>query len=201
MLRALRIITWTAVILLAGAVVLTTAGVPLPGLSNRSLPLASAIGGPFELASTRGGTVSSKSLAGKPFAVFFGYTFCPDVCPTTLLDLSNTIRLLGSDADRMNYVFVSVDPERDTIEQMKLYLSSFDPHIVGATGTPSVIADMAKKYHAVYRKTVSKDGTVTYDHTATTYLMDAKGLFNGTLAYQEDPDIAAAKLRRLINGH
>lgn len=200
MLRALRIIAWTATVLLAGAVVLITAGVPLPGLSNRSMPLANAIGGPFELNSTRGGTISSKSLAGKPFALFFGYTFCPDVCPTTLLDLSNAIKQLGPDADRMNYVFVSVDPERDTIEQMKLYLSSFDPHIVGATGSETAIADMAKKFHAIYRKATSKDGTVTYDHTATTYLMDAKGLFHGTLAYQENPDVAAAKLRRLIAG-
>lgn len=200
MLRTLRILAWSAVILLSGAVVLTVAGVPLPGLAPRPLPLATAIGGPFELASTRGGAVSSRSLAGKPFAVFFGYTFCPDVCPTTLLDLSNAIKLLGADAGRMSFVFVSVDPERDTIEQMKLYLSSFDPHIIGATGSEAAIADMARKYRAVYRKVVSKDGTITYDHTATTYLMDAQGLFHGTLAYQESPDVAAAKLRRLING-
>lgn len=200
MLRTLRILTWAAVFVLAGIVALSVAGVRLPGLSQKSLPLATAIGGPFELASTQGGTISSKMLAGKPFAVFFGYTFCPDVCPTTLLDLSNDIRLLGPDADRMNYVFVSVDPERDTIDQLKLYLSSFDPHIIGATGSDTAIADMARKYHAVYRKVTSKDGTVTFDHTATTYLMDANGLFHGTLTYQESQDVAVAKLRRLIAG-
>ena len=200
MLRMIRLAAWGLFIVLAGAVALSVSGVKLPGLSRPSLPLASVVGGPFDLASTKGGRVSSESLKGKPLAVFFGFTFCPDVCPTTLLDMSGTIARLGPDADRMNYLFVSVDPGRDTIAQLKLYLSSFDGHIIGATGTESEIADMARKYRAVYEKVSTKDG-YTINHTASTYLMDARGEFSGTLAYQENADVVLAKLKRLIGGH
>ncbi len=199
MLRTIRICTWALVALLAGAVVLATSGVRMPWLGSHELPLAAAIGGPFELASTNGGTVSSSSLKGKPFAVFFGYTFCPDVCPTTLLDLSLVIKQLGPAADQMNYVFVSVDPGRDSIEQLKLYLSSFDPHIIGATGSEAALADMARKYRAIYEKVANKDG-YTINHTASVYLMDADGRFHGTLGYQEKPDVVVAKLKRLMAG-
>ena len=198
MFRTIRILTWGLVALLATVVVLATVGVRLPGLSP-SLPLASVVGGPFELSSTAGGTVSNKTFEGKPFAVFFGYTFCPDVCPTTLLDMSTVIKQLGPDADRLSFLFVSVDPARDTIEQLKLYLSSFDPHIIGATGTDAQIADMTRKYRAIYEKVSTKDG-YTINHTATTYLMDARGRFHGTLGYQENADVVIAKLKRLISG-
>jgi protein SCO1 len=203
MLRIIRIATWTLIAALGGIVVLATAGVRLPGMPSGNfssqLPLAAAIGGPFALPATTGGTVSSDSLKGKPFAVFFGFTYCPDVCPTTLLDLSNTIKQLGTDADRMNFLFVSVDPGRDTIEQLKLYLSSFDPHIIGATGTDAQIAGIARAYRAVYEKVPTKE-SYTMNHTATTYLMDAKGQFHSTLAYQENPDVVLKKLKRLIAG-
>ena len=199
MLRTIRIVLWTLVVGLAGAVVLAASGVPLPGLKAPSLPLAAAIGGPFKLASTSGGVIDSEALKGKPFAVFFGYTFCPDVCPTTLLDLSTIIKQLGSDADRMRFVFISVDPARDTVEQLKLYMSSFDPHIIGATGTEAEIADVTRKYRAIYEKVATKDG-YTVNHTATTYLMDGQGRFHSTLAYQENTDVAVAKLKRLIAG-
>jgi protein SCO1 len=203
MLRIIRIATWTLIAALGGIVVLATAGVRLPGMPSGNfssqLPLAAAIGGPFALPATTGGTVSSDSLKGKPFAVFFGFTYCPDVCPTTLLDLSNTIKQLGIDADRMNFLFVSVDPGRDTIEQLKLYLSSFDQHIIGATGTDAQIAGIARAYRAVYEKVPTKE-SYTMNHTATTYLMDAKGQFHGTLAYQENADVVLKKLKRLLAG-
>jgi protein SCO1 len=199
MLRIIRFFAWGLIAVLAGAVVLASSGVKLPGLPGGQLPLAAAIGGPFELPATAGGRVSNESLKGKPFAVFFGFTYCPDVCPTTLLDLSNTIKQLGPDADRMRFLFVSVDPSRDTIEQLKLYLSSFDPHIIGATGTDAQIADIARAYRAIYEKVPTKDG-YTMNHTATTYLMDATGQFHGTLAYQENADVVLKKLRRLITG-
>ena len=199
MLRTIRIVAWGLVAVLAGAVVLASSGVKLPGLAGRPPPFEATIGGPFALMSTNGGTISSDSLKGQPFALFFGYTFCPDVCPTTLLDLSTTIKELGADAERMRFVFVSVDPERDNLEQLKLYLSSFDPHIAGVTGSPDQIAELARKYRAVYEKVISKDG-YTINHTATTYLMDATGRFHGTLGYQEKPEIVLQKLRRLIAG-
>jgi protein SCO1 len=203
MLRTIRIVAWSLIAALGAAVVLATTGVRLPGMPQGpiagQLPLAAAIGGPFSLPATTGGTVSSDSLKGKPFALFFGFTYCPDVCPTTLLDLSNTIKQLGPDADRMNFLFVSVDPGRDTIEQLKIYLTSFDPHIIGATGTEAQIAGIARAYRAVYERVATKE-SYTMNHTATTYLMDAKGQFHGTLIYQENPDVVLKKLRRLIAG-
>jgi protein SCO1 len=199
MLRTIRIVAWSLIAALGGLVVLATSGVQLPGLPKSGLPLAADIGGAFELAATTGGKVSNETLKGKPFALFFGFTFCPDVCPTTLLDLSNTIKQLGPEADKMRFVFVSVDPGRDTIEQLKLYLSSFDPRIVGATGTEAQLAEIARKYRAVYEKVPSKDG-YSVNHTATTYLMDGKGQFVGTLAYQENAEAVLQKLKRLIAG-
>jgi protein SCO1 len=203
MLHTIRIVAWGLVIVLGGLVVLATSGVRMPGvpsLSSGQLPLSADVGGPFELLATTGGTLSNELLKGKPFAVFFGFTYCPDVCPTTLLDLSNIIKQLGPEADRMRFVFVSVDPARDTVEQLKLYLSSFDPHIIGATGTETQIADMARKYRAFYEKVQTKDG-YTVNHTATTYLMDAGGRFKATLAYQENAEAALQKLKRLVAGN
>lgn len=201
MLRTIRILTWGLLAFFAAAVVLALSGVRLPWQPQQALPLASVIGGPFALASTRGGLVSSEQLKGRPFAIFFGYTFCPDVCPTTLLDLSNVIKDLGRDADSMQFLFVSVDPGRDTVEQLKLYLSSFDPHITGATGSEAQIADMTRKYRAIYEKVPGKRADdYTINHTATTYLMDAQGRFQGTVNYQEKPEVVLAKLKRLIAG-
>lgn len=199
MLRTIRMVAWTLIALLGGLVVLAVSGVRLPGLPQGQLPLTAAIGGPFSLPATTGSTVSSDGLKGKPFAIFFGFTYCPDVCPTTLLDLSNSIKQLGPDADKMRYVFISVDPARDTIDQLKLYLSSFDPHIIAATGTEAQIADITRAYRAVYEKVPTKD-SYTINHTATTYLMDANGRFHGTLAYQENADVVLKKLKRLIAG-
>ncbi len=199
MLRTFRFLLWALIAVLGGLVVLAVSGVRLPGMRQGALPLTAAIGGPFTLPVTSGGTLSSDALKGRPFAIFFGFTFCPDVCPTTLLDMSNTIKALGPDADRMNYVFVSVDPARDTVEQLKLYLSSFDPHIVGISGTEAQVADLARAYRVFFEKVPTKEG-YTINHTATTYLMDARGAFHSTLAYQENSDVVLKKLRRLIAG-
>ena len=94
------------------------------------------IGGPFQLTDKGGQTVTEKNLIGRPTLIFFGFTHCPDVCPTSLFEMSEVLRAMGKDADRVNAYFVSVDPERDTRAAMKEYLSSFDPHLKGLTGTP-----------------------------------------------------------------
>lgn len=162
------------------------------------MPAAPAgIGGPFDLVSSDGPRLSSRDLAGRPFAIFFGFTGCPDICPTTLLGLSNVIRELGDAADRMRFLFVSIDPERDTPELMKLYLSSFDRHITGLTGTPEEIAAVAKAYRAYYAKVPTSDG-YTMNHTAVIYLMSADASFSGTLNVSEPPEQQADRLRRLI---
>ena len=159
---------------------------------------AAAIGGPFTLVDDAGATVSEKTLAGKPYAMYFGYTFCPDVCPTTLLDLSRWIQKLGPDADKLNEVFVTVDPERDTVQSMHTYLSSFDKHIRGYTGTPAEIAQIAEEYRVYYKKFPTGDGGYTIDHSAVIYLMGPDGKFVTVIPYKEDDASALAKLRNLV---
>jgi protein SCO1 len=155
------------------------------------------IGGPFTLVDDTGAPVTEKTIAGKPYVMYFGYTFCPDVCPTTLLDLSRWIKKLGPDADRLNYVFVTIDPERDTIQSMHAYLSSFDKRIRGYTGTLAEMAQIAKEYRVYYQKVPTGDGGYTMDHTAVLYLMGPDGKLVTVIPYQEDDTSAIAKLKNL----
>ncbi len=154
-------------------------------------------GGPFTLVDDSGAPVTERTLAGKPYAIYFGYTFCPDVCPTTLLDLSRWIKALGPDADKLSYVFVTVDPERDTAASMHTYLSSFDKHIRGFTGTSAEISKIAKEYGVYYKKIPTDDGSYVMDHSAIIYLMGADEKFVTFIRYKEDDASAVAKLRSL----
>jgi protein SCO1 len=160
---------------------------------------ATGIGGPFTLVDDTGAMVTEKTLAGKPYIMYFGYTFCPDFCPTTLLDLSRWIKTLGPDADRFNYVLVTVDPERDTVQSLHTYLSSFDKRIRGYTGTPAEIAQIAKEYRVYYKKIPTEDGGYAMDHSAIIYLMGSDGKFVTMIAYQEDDASALAKLRSVVS--
>jgi protein SCO1 len=155
------------------------------------------IGGPFRLTSHEGKPFTDNDLKGKPFAVFFGFTHCPEVCPTTLYDLTQDLESLGKDSDKMRVAFITVDPAQDTPELMKTYLSSFDPRIVGLTGTDDEIAAVAKEYKIYYRK-VPTDSGYTMDHSATIFLMDSKGDFYGTSNFQETAEIRRSKLKQLI---
>ncbi|HZH10930.1 MAG TPA: SCO family protein [Microvirga sp.] len=155
------------------------------------------IGGPFRLTSHEGKPFSDTDLKGKPFVVFFGFTHCPEVCPTTLYDLTQDLASLGSDADKLRVAFITVDPAQDTPELMKSYLSSFDPRIVGLTGMDEEIAAVAKAYKIYYRK-VPTDSGYTMDHSATIFLMDGKGDFYGTSNFQETAEIRRSKLKQLI---
>lgn len=155
------------------------------------------IGGPIDLASSAGGRFTDADRAGKPYAIFFGFTRCPNICPTTLSDLTLDLDELGPLADRIEVFFVSVDPERDTPESMKEYLSAFDPRILGLTGTPDEIARIAKDYRVFYRKVPTEGGDYTMDHTASVYLMNGKGQLVGTIAFEEDRKTQVAKLKRL----
>lgn len=179
------------------AVALCVALVLWAGHRGQAQGVAS-IGGPFTLVDDTGAAVTEKTLAGKPSAIYFGYTFCPEVCPTTLLDLSNWIKQLGPDADKINYVFVTIDPGRDTPASMHLYLSSFDKRIRGYTGTPEQIANIAREYRVYYKKVPTGDGGYVMDHTALIYLMGADGKFVSMIAYQENDATALAKLRNLV---
>jgi protein SCO1/2 len=157
---------------------------------------SSAIGGPFTLTDQGGKTVTDADFKGKPLLVFFGYTHCPDVCPTTLFELSEVMRALGADAGKAQAAFISVDPERDTPAVLKDYLSSFDPHLRGLTGSVEQV-DAVKKIYRVYSKKVpGENGDYTMDHTALVYLMDKQGHFVAPFNLKRAPDVAAADLRK-----
>lgn len=157
-----------------------------------------SIGGPFTLVDDTGATVTDNALFGKPYAMYFGYRYCPDVCPTTLFDLTRWIKALGPDAGKLNYVFVTVDPERDTPKLMHEYLESFDSRIRGFTGTPAQIAKIAKEYRVYYKKAPSSDGNYLMNHSVFIYLMTADEKFDTEIPYQEKDSVALAKLRELI---
>ena len=155
-----------------------------------------AIGGPFTLTDQNGRTVTDRELKGKPFLVFFGFTHCPDVCPTTLFEVSEILRALGSDADRLGALFITVDPERDTSDVMKDYLSSFDSHLSGLTGDAAAIAAVAKAYRVYFEKVPLDQGGYTMDHSAFVYLMDKNGRFVSLFDLQRPTAAAADDLRR-----
>ena len=161
-------------------------------------PQAAAIGGPFQLTDQDGRTVTDKDFRGKPFLVFFGFTHCPEVCPTTLFDISEIMRDLGKDADRTAAVFITVDPQRDTQEAMKEYMSSFDPHVRSLTGDEATLAAVAKAYRVYYKKVPLEDGDYTMDHTAIVYLMDKEGRFVSPFNMRRTAEAAAADLRKRL---
>jgi protein SCO1 len=164
----------------------------------RAVTAASAIGGPFQLVDQSGQTVSEKSLQGKPTIIFFGFTHCPDVCPTALFEMSEILKAMGPDASRVNAFFVSVDPERDTPAVMKDYLSSFDPGLKGLTGSPEAVAEIVSGYRVYAKKVPLKDGDYTMDHTALIYLMDRDGKFVAPFNIKRRPEEAAADLKRYL---
>ena len=159
---------------------------------------ASAIGGPFSLIDQDGRPVTDKDLRGRPFLVFFGFTHCPDVCPTALFEISEVLGKLGPEAQRVSALFVTVDPERDTPAQMKDYLSSFNPRLVGLTGDPAAIAAVAKEYRVYVKKVPLDHGDYTMDHTALVYLMDKDGRFVAPFNLKRSTEDAAADLRRYL---
>ena len=158
---------------------------------------ATKIGGPFTLVDDTGVQVSEADLKGKSTVMYFGYTFCPEVCPTTLTDLVQWMQMIGRDADRLNYVFVTVDPERDTPKVMHDYVSAFDPRIRGLTGTSEQIAKVTKEYGVYYKRIPTLDGGYVMDHSAILYLMDANGRFVGVIPYQENTAKAVPQLKKL----
>ncbi len=149
------------------------------------------IGGSFVLIDHEGRTVTEKTLLGSPSVIFFGFTHCPDVCPTALFEITQVYKALGQRGDRLKAFFVSVDPERDTPELLKLYLSSFDPRIRGLTGSPEAVAQAMKAWRAFARKVPSGSGGYTVDHTALVYLMDSKGRFVSSVNLDRPPEETA----------
>lgn len=195
-MKAIRYVAWGLVILVAAFAAAASIGWYTGELGNQN---KTAIGGPFTLVDTEGNTVTEADFEGKPRAMFFGFTFCPDVCPTTLYEAGGWLDALGDKADDLNLLYITVDPERDTPEQMKLYLSSFDPRIIGLSGSREQIDEVIKNYRVYARKVDLDDGGYTMDHTASVMLFDADGNFSGTIDYREPTDNAEAKLKRLVD--
>ncbi|WP_314955153.1 SCO family protein [Bradyrhizobium cosmicum] len=191
--RPLVIATAFAASLVVGLLIMFWA---MGGVSKVAQP--ASIGGPFQLTDQNGKAVTDNNLKGKPTLIFFGYTHCPDVCPTSLFEISEVLRAMGKDADKVNAVFISVDPERDTPATMKDYLSSFDPHLEGLSGDPAEIAKVITSYRVYAKKVPTKDGDYTMDHTALIYLMDRDGRFVSPFNLKRTPEEAAADLKRYL---
>lgn len=193
-LPALRIALWVMVALVAGLLVLVVAFGQRETAPVRAE--ASPYGAPFQLVDQNGTPVTEALLRGRPTALFFGFTHCPDVCPTTLYELAGYQRKLKSENRDLQVVFVSVDPERDTPEILRTYVGSLGAEVTAITGEPAPVAAMLKAFGVLARKVPQDDG-YTMDHTASVLLLDRTGAFKGTIAYGENPDTALAKLERL----
>jgi protein SCO1/2 len=159
---------------------------------------SSLVGGPFRLTDQAGQTVTDAGLRGKPFLVFFGFTHCPDICPTKLFEISQALKAMGRDAENISALFVTVDPERDTPDVLARYLSNFSPRIRGLTGDQAAVDQMVKAYRAYAKKVPLDDGSYTMDHTAVVYVMDRDGGFVTPLNMDRPEADIAAELRRLV---
>jgi protein SCO1/2 len=167
-------------------------------LFPRSGGSAVTVGGQFALTAPDGRTVTDATFRGKPFLVFFGFTHCPDVCPTKLFEISEIFRAMGDRGRDVRALFITVDPERDTPEVMKTYGASFDPRILGLTGDRAAIDKVVRDYRAYARKVPLKDGEYTMEHTALVYLMGSDGRFIGAFNVERPPAEAAQDLLRRL---
>jgi protein SCO1/2 len=187
----------TILIALAAAAVAALALVALwlalaPKGANRSL-----VGGPFALEDGAGKTVTDQTLRGHPFLVYFGYTHCPDVCPTELARISDALAAMGDKA--VPALFITVDPERDTPKVMQDYASSFGPHVIGLSGSPQQIGTVEKEFRVFARKgKVESDGSYSMDHSSIIYLMDKTGGFVEALNVDQPPQETAKEVERYL---
>ena len=195
-LRNFRIVLWVLVAVVAiGATALYLFRPP-------SRPLG-VTGQSFALASTQGGMFTEESLKGTPSLIFFGYTFCPDVCPTTLAETTAWRAALGLSPEQLRIIFVTVDPARDTLDTVKDYVEGFDPSIIGLVGDEAQTDAVKAAFGVVGERAdgfAEDDPYYLVDHTALTFLIGADGAFEGTVAYEEATDTAIAKVKRLVEG-
>lgn len=159
----------------------------------------SVVGGPFRLESSKGGTVDSQALKGKPFLVFFGFTQCPNVCPTTLADLGTLLDEFGSQGGEIQAYYITLDPERDTQAVMREYMASFTDRITGLSGTPQQIERVARDYRAYVKRVPLPGGDYTLEHTLMVYMMDRDGGFVGPLDLNAGHALALKQLRKLVS--
>lgn len=191
-LSRLRMILW-------GLVVIAGIGATILYLVRPPERPVGLFGGDFSLQSTAGGTFDQDDLKGTPSLMFFGYTYCPDVCPTTLVESTSWREELNLTSNDLRIIFVSVDPERDTLELLQNYLSAFSSPVIGLTG-PLENVEEAKKAFGIYSKKVEDASSTEYlvDHTASLFLIGDDGRFEGTISYGESRETALAKVKKLI---
>jgi protein SCO1/2 len=191
-LRRARLILW---VLVAAVAIGATALFLLRPPAN---PLG-VTGQPFTLASTKGATFTQENLRGEPSLVFFGYTFCPDVCPTTMAEIVAWRQALGLTPEQLRTIFVTVDPDRDTVPVLKGYLEGFDPAAIGLVGDAAQTTAAKAAFGAASEKVGDGDNYLV-NHTASVFLVGRDGSFAGTISYGEDREAALAKIRRLVEG-
>ena len=198
-LKTLRLALWGVVVLVVGIGLVAMLAPDRTPPEGDQASYANLIGGPFALTAPDGSRVTDQTLKGTPFAIFFGFTRCPDVCPTTLSRMAQLRKQLGPDGDKFRIVFVSVDPGYDSPEDIGRYVELFGTPILGLTGTDKEVDAAVKAYRAFYQKVPTNAGAdYTIDHTASVYLMDASGKLQSIIAYDETDPSALAKLKRLV---
>ena len=187
------------------AALLAPAGILAAGLAGaaawmtlRSEDGVVPIGGPFALQDAAGNTVTEQQFRGRWMLVYFGYTHCPDACPTALQDMANALDQLPGKKDKVAILFITVDPERDTPAVMKDYVAAFEAPITALSGSPEATAAAARAYRVYFAKHPTKDGGYDMDHSSIIYLMDPKGRFAANFTHETPPDQIAAKLRTLL---
>ncbi|MCF6302847.1 MAG: SCO family protein [Devosiaceae bacterium] len=192
-LSRLRLILW-------GMVLISGVAATLFYLISPPKPTAIGFGSPFTLTATDGSTFTQDDLKGTPSLVFFGYTFCPDVCPTTLFESTGWRAALDLTEEDLRIIFVSVDPDRDTPESIGEYLTAFSSPVIGLTGTQAQI-DNTKQVFSVFSEKVDDAGASDYlvNHTASVFMLNKDGGFIGTISYEEDTQTAISKVQRLVN--
>lgn len=191
-LSRVRLGLWAAV--LVAAVAATILFVVAPPKSGGGIG-----GGTYALVDQRGNPIDQTMLVGQPSLLFFGYTHCPDVCPTTMGEMAGWFETLGTDVGTLKAYFVTVDPTRDTPEMLNDYVSWVSDRITGITGDPAQIDRIVKAWAVLAEKVPGAvDGDYTMNHTASVFLVNPKGEFEGTIAYGEDQATAVAKIRKLL---
>ncbi|MEM0898799.1 MAG: SCO family protein [Pseudomonadota bacterium] len=166
---------------------------------ERDQQQAQQFGVPFELVDHNGNQITDAAFRGQPTAIFFGFTRCPEICPTTVFELEAWFAELGEDGENIDAYFITVDPERDTPEALEFYLTSITDRVVGITGDPAAVRAMVDGFSVYYKRVELDDGDYTMDHTASVFLLDSDGDFRKSIAYGERMDTAVAKLRDLAD--
>ncbi|MDK1387003.1 SCO family protein [Sinorhizobium sp. 8-89] len=199
-MKSIRIALWAAILVMVAILGWLTYDMTQSKQQASSGPF----GVPFTLVAQDGKPITEKAFTGKPTALFFGFTHCPEVCPTTLFEMNGWLEKVDPDGSKLQAYFITVDPERDTPEILGQYVSNVSKRVTGISGPPEKVLEMVKGYRVYYKKVPvdekNPDGDYTMDHTASVFLLDANGHFSGTIAYGENPATAVQKLENLTKG-